>query len=182
MKPEPSGRLISLDVLCGVTIGAMIIVTNLRTWSDTPRFPHLMHAEWHGCTLADLVFPYFLFIVGVTTVSSLDKRARTGESPLKLYRHIFTRSAILFLLSGVRRPAELQVVVFNQHDLTILAFWGAGQECRGGGSPPDCPPPKPPPNPPKLVARASCPGQRGHLASAAAIRGWGRELSEGGRG
>jgi predicted acyltransferase len=81
MKPEPSGRLISLDVLCGVTIGAMIIVTNLRTWSDTPRFPHLMHAEWHGCTLADLVFPCFLFIVGVTTVSSLENAPAPGRVP-----------------------------------------------------------------------------------------------------
>ena len=98
MKPESRERLVSLDVFRGVTIGAMIIVNNLRTWSDTPRFPQLAHAEWHGCTLADLIFPCFLFIVGVSTVFSLDKRARTGDSPLKLYRHILSRTAILFLL------------------------------------------------------------------------------------
>jgi len=98
VKPESPKRLVSLDIFRGVTIGAMIIVTNLRIWSDTPRFPQLAHAEWHGCTLADLIFPCFIFIVGITTVFSLDKRARSGESPLQLYRHVLSRSAILFLL------------------------------------------------------------------------------------
>ena len=50
----------------------MIIVNNLRAWSDTPCFPQLVHAAWNGCTLADLIFPFFLFIVGVSTVFSLD--------------------------------------------------------------------------------------------------------------
>ena len=98
MKPKSPERLVSLDVFRGVTIGAMIIVNNLRIWSDTPLFPHLVHSEWNGCTLADLIFPCFIFIVGVTTVFALDKHAQAGESPLKLYRHIFVRAAILFLL------------------------------------------------------------------------------------
>lgn len=98
MKPESPKRLVSLDIFRGATIGAMIIVNNLRSWSDTPCFPQLVHAPWNGCTLADLIFPFFLFIVGVSTVFSLDRRVQARESPLQLYRHILIRSAILFLL------------------------------------------------------------------------------------
>ena len=98
MQATPAGRLVSLDIFRGVTIGAMIVVNNLRIWSDTPRFPHLAHSEWNGCTLADLVFPCFIFIVGITSVFSLDKHLKAGVSLLKLYRHIFARTAILFLL------------------------------------------------------------------------------------
>ena len=57
----------------------MILVNNLRTWSDAPRFRQLVHAHGDGCTLADLIFPFFLFIVGVTTVISLDRRVRKGR-------------------------------------------------------------------------------------------------------
>ncbi len=98
MKVEPNKRLISLDIFRGVTIGGMIIVNNLRVWSDTPRFPLLVHAPWNGCTLADLIFPFFIFIVGVSTVFSLDRRLQAGESHLQLYRHILIRSIVLFLL------------------------------------------------------------------------------------
>ena len=98
MKPDPPKRLVSLDIFRGATIGGMIIVNNLQSWSDTPCFPQLVHAEWNGCTLADLIFPFFLFIVGVSTVFSLDRRVQTGESPLQLYRHVLIRSTILFLL------------------------------------------------------------------------------------
>ncbi len=98
MKPESPKRLVSLDIFRGATIGAMIIVNNLQSWSDTPCFPQLVHAEWNGCTLADLIFPFFLFIVGVSTVFSLDRRVQTGESSLQLYRHVLIRSTILFLL------------------------------------------------------------------------------------
>ena len=52
----------------------------------------------HGCTVADLIFPCFLFIVGVTAVFFLEKRLKSGESYPQLYRHILWRSASLFLL------------------------------------------------------------------------------------
>ncbi len=89
-------RLVSLDIFRGVTIAAMIIVNNLRFWTDTPRLPRLVHAQWHGCNLADLIFPFFIFIVGVTAVFSLDKRLQAGESRVGLYRHICSRAAALF--------------------------------------------------------------------------------------
>jgi predicted acyltransferase len=101
MTAEVQKRLVSLDIFRGVTIGAMIVVNNLRTWSDTPRFPQLSHAEWNGCTMADLIFPFFIFIVGVTTLYSLDKRIKPGESPAQLYKHILIRAAAIFCLGLV---------------------------------------------------------------------------------
>jgi predicted acyltransferase len=94
-------RLVSLDIFRGVTIGAMIVVNNLIVWTDSPRFKHFFHAEWNGCTMADLIYPFFIFIVGVTAVFSLSRRLKTGESRLQLYRHIFTRTNILFFLGLV---------------------------------------------------------------------------------
>jgi predicted acyltransferase len=101
MNREVSPRLISLDIFRGVTIGAMILVNNLITWSDAPRFRQLVHAEWHGCTMADLIFPFFIFIVGVTTVFSLTRRITRGESRWQLYRAILIRSGVLFFLGLV---------------------------------------------------------------------------------
>lgn len=101
MNREVSPRLISLDIFRGLTIGAMILVNNLRTWSDAPRFRQLVHAEWHGCTLADLLYPFFIFIVGVTTVFSLTRRITKGESRWQLYRAILIRSGALFFLGLV---------------------------------------------------------------------------------
>jgi predicted acyltransferase len=101
MEPDVPQRLVCLDILRGVTIAAMILVNNLGAWTDTPRFPRLTHAEWNGCTLVDLIFPFFIFIVGVTAVFSLDKRIKAGESLGRLYRRILSRTAALFLLGLV---------------------------------------------------------------------------------
>lgn len=98
MPFEPSHRLQSLDVFRGVTIAGMIIVNNLRAWTDTPRFPRLSHAEWNGCTFADLIFPCFIFIVGVSSVFSLSRRVKMGESLPVLYQQIFCRTGVIFFL------------------------------------------------------------------------------------
>lgn len=103
LHPELPPRLVSLDIFRGVTIAGMIIVNNLGAWTDTPRFPRLTHAEWNGCTLADLIFPCFIFIVGVSAVFSLSRRLEKGEPRSRLYQQIFTRAGIIFglgLLSG----------------------------------------------------------------------------------
>lgn len=101
MKPAFPNRLVSLDIFRGITIGGMIVVNNLQVWSETPRFPLLTHAEWHGCTLADLIFPFFIFIVGLTTVFSLNKQLAAGERLFRLYRHVVIRSLVLFFLGLV---------------------------------------------------------------------------------
>ena len=91
MKNE---RLISLDVFRGITIAGMILVNNPGTWSSI--YPPLRHAEWHGCTPTDLVFPFFLFIVGVAITLSLSKRKTRGDDQTKLILNILRRGSILF--------------------------------------------------------------------------------------
>jgi predicted acyltransferase len=63
MAPPRQDRLVSLDVFRGITIAAMILVNTPGDWSVA--FAPLQHAPWHGWTLTDLIFPFFLFIVGV---------------------------------------------------------------------------------------------------------------------
>jgi predicted acyltransferase len=97
MMAQVPERLLSLDIFRGVTIAAMILVNNLVYWSDSLRVLRLTHAEWNGCNFADLIFPFFIFIVGVSSDFSLEKRANTEET-LARYRHILVRTAVLFFL------------------------------------------------------------------------------------
>lgn len=93
---KPSERLLSLDVFRGITIMGMILVNNPGTWNAI--YPQLEHAKWHGCTFTDLIFPFFLFIVGVAISYSLTKRKEQGGSMKALYLNILRRAIILFVL------------------------------------------------------------------------------------
>jgi predicted acyltransferase len=93
---DRSGRIISLDAFRGLTIAAMILVNNPGSWSHV--YGPLRHAEWHGWTFADLVFPFFLFIVGVCVAVSFNRRLEGGEGRRSLYLKIIRRSLILFAL------------------------------------------------------------------------------------
>jgi predicted acyltransferase len=97
--PVPSPRLLSLDVFRGLTIAAMLLVNNPGTWSHV--YPPLEHAAWNGWTPTDLVFPFFLFIVGVATALSLVRLAEAGESRTTLFRKALVRAAIIFALGLV---------------------------------------------------------------------------------
>jgi predicted acyltransferase len=97
--PAPAsggGRLVSLDVLRGATIAAMILVNDPGTW-DHIYWP-LEHAEWNGWTPTDLIFPLFLFIMGVAMTFSFASRLDRGMGRARLARHIFARSVILFAI------------------------------------------------------------------------------------
>ncbi|PJA95815.1 MAG: DUF5009 domain-containing protein [Ignavibacteriales bacterium CG_4_9_14_3_um_filter_34_10] len=94
MGDEKSQRLLSLDVFRGITIMGMILVNNPGTWNAI--YPQLEHASWHGCTFTDLIFPFFLFIVGVAISYSLTKRKVQGGDMKSLYLNIFRRTVILF--------------------------------------------------------------------------------------
>lgn len=93
---KPSERLLSLDVFRGITIMGMILVNNPGTWSSI--YPPLEHAKWNGCTPTDLIFPFFLFIVGVAISYSLTKRKQQGGDMKSLYFNILRRTVILFAL------------------------------------------------------------------------------------
>src|SRR5271166_5333972 len=90
-----SARLFSLDVFRGATIAAMILVNNPgNEFSYAP----LNHAEWNGWTPTDLIFPFFLFIVGVSLTLSYRARIERGGSRHTLLMHSIRRSAIIFLI------------------------------------------------------------------------------------
>jgi predicted acyltransferase len=91
-----TSRLMSLDLFRGATIAGMILVNNA---GDEPNsYWPLKHAEWNGWTPTDLVFPFFLFIVGVAMVFSFDSRLKRGASRVELLRHVLWRGLALFAL------------------------------------------------------------------------------------
>ena len=87
-------RLISLDAFRGFTIAAMIMVNNPGSWSYI--YPPLEHAEWNGLTPTDLIFPFFIFIVGVSIVLAYTKRLNTGIPKGPMYRKIIIRTIKIF--------------------------------------------------------------------------------------
>lgn len=88
-------RLLSLDVFRGLTVAGMLLVNNPGTWSAI--YPPLEHAEWHGWTPTDLIFPFFLFIVGITTQLSISARRARGDDEGAIRRQILRRGALIFL-------------------------------------------------------------------------------------
>jgi len=91
-------RLTSLDAFRGLTIAGMIIVNNPGSWEFV--YAPLRHAEWHGWTPTDLIFPFFLFIVGVSMTLSLSWHAGEGESTRSLYLKMFKRAVLMFSLGA----------------------------------------------------------------------------------
>lgn len=112
-------RLVSLDVFRGIAIATMVVV-NMASVADPNVYPILNHAEWHGCTLADWVFPAFLFAVGLAMPFSLDKYTANHRPTAAVYGRIFRRGLILFgiglLLNG-----------FWSYDLAHLRWLGVLQ-------------------------------------------------------
>ena len=89
-------RLLSLDVFRGITIAGMVLVNNPGTWSAI--YSPLGHAEWHGWTPTDLIFPFFLFIVGIAIPLGLGKRVTSSGITKDVYLKIFRRALLIFLL------------------------------------------------------------------------------------
>jgi len=87
-------RLIALDVLRGLTIALMILVNTPGSWNYV--YAPLRHSKWNGCTPTDLVFPFFLFIVGVSMWYSF-KKYGNGNTKAGLYK-VLKRTLIIFLL------------------------------------------------------------------------------------
>jgi len=92
----PTPRVVSLDVFRGAAIAGMLLVNNPGSWSHI--YDPLEHAAWNGWTPTDLIFPFFLFIVGVAMVYSFAKRASRGASRGELMTHVARRALALTLL------------------------------------------------------------------------------------
>ena len=88
-------RLLSLDVFRGATVAGMLLVNDPGSWGAI--YPPLEHAAWNGWTPTDLIFPFFLFIVGITTSLSLSARRAAGADEGELVRQILRRGALIFL-------------------------------------------------------------------------------------
>lgn len=150
-------RILSVDVLRGMTIMLMTIVNNPGDWGNV--YPPLLHAEWHGCTPTDLVFPFFLFIVGISVALSMPNKKVTPQSYQKvavrtlrivclglflnffsklsffgldgviliLYRLSFTALAVVAFLGEYDKRKQLYVALGSFALMLILAFGGFKQ-------------------------------------------------------
>ncbi len=92
-SPPARRRLASLDIFRGFTIASMVMVNNQH---GPEAYAQLRHADWHGLTFTDLVFPFFLWIAGVATTLSTAKRIERGEGRGDLFRHAFVRACWIF--------------------------------------------------------------------------------------
>jgi predicted acyltransferase len=148
MRAVPSGRLRSLDVFRGATIAGMILVNNPGDGHNT--YAPLLHAPWHGWTATDLVFPFFLFAVGVAIPFAFSRRlAEAGGDYGPLYRQIIRRTLILLALglllnwfpfvgrdwSTARLPGVLQriAVVYLCASLAFVHLRRRGRLILSGG-------------------------------------------------
>lgn len=148
MTVEPKKRLKSLDVMRGATIAGMLLVNNAGDWGHT--FAPLLHAKWNGWTPTDLVFPFFLFMVGVAIPLAFATRLeKSGGNLGPLYRQIVRRTIILFALglfltwfpfmginwSTVRIPGVLQriALVYFFASLAYLHLGTRGRAWLTGG-------------------------------------------------
>jgi len=108
-------RLLSVDFLRGLTIAFMILVNN--NGDELRAYWPLKHAAWNGFTPTDLVFPTFLFLVGISTVFSTASRLAQGATRQSLFLHVLRRSVILFLLGLLVNSFPF----FNPH---TMRFYG----------------------------------------------------------
>jgi len=108
----------SLDALRGLTIALMILVNTSGDGAHTYRL--LRHSPWNGCTLADVVFPCFLFMVGISLVLSLGGKLRRGAPRSVLVRQALRRAVVLFAIG-------IAINGFPRFDLHTLRFFGVLQ-------------------------------------------------------
>jgi len=111
-------RLISLDVFRGLTVMGMVVVNNPGDWGHI--YPPLEHAEWNGCTPTDLVFPFFLFIVGVSLAYALAGVKQRGGPQGPVLMQVLRRAAVLFGLG-------LLLSLYPRFDFSVVRIMGVLQ-------------------------------------------------------
>jgi len=141
-SPLSQQRLLSLDAFRGATIAGMILVNNPGTWSDI--YPQLRHAAWDGWTFTDFIFPFFLWIVGVSMTLSFAKRVEQGADKRHLLFHVLRRAAIIFglglflagfpfgllfghqfSLAAIRIPGVLQRIAVCYLIASVIFLWSS---------------------------------------------------------
>jgi predicted acyltransferase len=123
-----SGRLLSLDVFRGITILAMVLVNNPGAWGSKTQYWPLAHAQWHGWRPTDLIFPFFLFIVGTALAYSFRKYRDGAQIAPAVYWRIARRTALLILLGWLPSLVGRALAYFNgtaeTFNLETLRFYG----------------------------------------------------------
>jgi predicted acyltransferase len=112
------GRIRAVDAFRGLTVAGMILVNNPGSWSYV--YPPLAHAEWHGWTPTDLIFPFFLYIVGVSIIVAFARRERAGATGGQLLRKALLRGVIIIAIG-------LLLNGFPQYDLATIRIPGVLQ-------------------------------------------------------
>jgi predicted acyltransferase len=97
MQINKNSRLLSLDVMRGATVAAMTLVNNPGDWGHI--YAPLEHSAWNGCTPTDLIFPFFLFMVGVSTVFAMEGKKADPANHGKMILGALRRMAVLILIS-----------------------------------------------------------------------------------
>lgn len=135
-----NARLVSLDAFRGFTIASMVLVNNPGDWSNL--YPPLAHAAWNGWTFTDWIFPFFLFICGVSMCLSLNRRMENGANKPVLLMQLAKRAALIFLIgflahlvphfnfSTVRIPGVLQrIALCILLAAPIVLYFSWKQQC-----------------------------------------------------
>ena len=140
----PKPRLLSLDVFRGITVAMMTLVNNPGSWAHI--YTPLEHSEWNGCTPTDLVFPFFLFIVGVSIVFAMESKKADPALHRQLIIGIIRRAVILFAIglllslfprfhfATVRIPGVIQRIavvylivsllyIYQSRKAMLITFW-----------------------------------------------------------
>jgi predicted acyltransferase len=114
MQPVKKPRLLSLDFFRGITVAGMILVNNPGDWEHV--YAPLEHSKWNGCTPTDLVFPFFLFMVGVSITLSIGPKKDNKFSHRKLILTALKRAIIIYIIFALIHF----LFVFNFHNFRIL--------------------------------------------------------------
>ena len=140
-------RLLSLDVFRGMTVAGMLLVNDPGSWASI--YAPLEHAEWNGWTPTDLIFPFFLFIAGITTHLSLSARRARGDDERAIRNQIIRRGALIFLfgflvngfpyftwgdVAGITDPTFLQRItdrLLHWRIMGVLQRIGVAYMCAG---------------------------------------------------
>lgn len=118
--PPASARVVSIDVLRGLTILLMIFVNDVAGVPGTPGWlRHFAPADGNGMTMVDVVFPAFLFIVGLAIPLSLQARVRRGETTAQMVPHVFTRSMSLLVIGVLMVNSD----VISAHGIIDPNLW-----------------------------------------------------------
>jgi predicted acyltransferase len=111
-------RIRSLDAFRGLTVAGMILVNNPGSWSAI--YPPLEHATWHGWTPTDLIFPFFVIIMGMTAALVIARRLAAGVAPNVVARQVVVRALLLFAIG-------LLLNGFPRYDLSTIRVMGVLQ-------------------------------------------------------